>query len=171
MEIVNCGKCGAKNNKTNKDCNECGQKLKKKSKFWLYFWIFILSFWVIYFVSTSLTPQNKSEETTKTERKKTENEIAIDNLKLVYEWQVSGFGRVMLANFTIENTNDFGAKDIKIICDMYSKSKTKIGENEAVIYDIFPKKSKKEIKEFNMGIIDSQAESATCNIIHFVKLI
>ena len=84
--------------------------------------------------------------------------------KLDVSWSKSGFGSVMMVNFTITNDSDLKIKDIKIRCTHYSQSGTKIDQNTSTIYEIIEDHSKKIISDFNMGFIHTQVHSTRCEI-------
>src|SRR2546423_1848050 len=79
----------------------------------------------------------------------TPKEIALRSLKLDYKWTKGGFGGVMIADFTIDNPTEYAVKDIEITCTHFGKSGTQIDSNTRTIYEMFPAKGKKIIKDFN----------------------
>lgn len=87
---------------------------------------------------------------------------AIQGLKIDMSWSRGGFNSVMLADFSIENRNDFDVKDIEITCTHSAKSGTVIGKSSKTIYEIFPARNFSSVNRFNMGFIHSQTESISC---------
>jgi len=82
----------------------------------------------------------------------------------ITSWQKEAYN-VAMVDFKISNRNDYPVKDIKISCDVYAKSGTKLGANERTIYDIVDPKKSKTFNDFNMGFINSQAEKIGCKIV------
>lgn len=91
----------------------------------------------------------------------------LNSLKFDYQWRKAGFGNVMEADFTINNQSNYDIRDIKIICQLYGKSGTRIDEVKAIVYDMVKKKSKKKINDFNMGFIHNQTSNAACEVMDF----
>lgn len=87
---------------------------------------------------------------------------AIQGLKIDMSWKKGGFDSVMLADFSVENRNDFDVKDIEITCTHSAKSGTTIGKSSRTIYEIFPAKNFTAVNHFNMGFIGSQVVSTSC---------
>jgi len=86
--------------------------------------------------------------------------IGVEN----WSWHRGGFDAVMLADFTITNASPWAIKDITITCRHHSSSGTAINENTRTIYRTFPAHSEITVSDFNMGIIDSQAQSSSASI-------
>jgi hypothetical protein len=89
---------------------------------------------------------------------------ALKAIKLDFKWRKSGFDNVMEADFTITNPTPYTIKDIEITCVHFAPSRTQIDSNRRTIYERIKPKSKKIIKDFNMGFIHSQAKSSACSI-------
>jgi hypothetical protein len=79
-------------------------------------------------------------------------------------WSLAGFKNVGLVNVTIENSNDFPIKDVGIRCQFSGKSGTQLSSKNHIIFDTIPAKTKKAFKEVNVGFIDSQSATASCNV-------
>jgi hypothetical protein len=79
-------------------------------------------------------------------------------------WSLGGFKNVGIVNVTIENLNDFVVKDVGIRCYFSGKSGTQLSANGHIIFDTIPAKTKKAFKEVNVGLIDSQSATASCNV-------
>lgn len=77
-------------------------------------------------------------------------------------WSKGGFNDVMLANFTITNSGNHAVKDIKVHCDYFAPSGTKIDTNEKTIYENIPPHKSRTIRNFNMGFINSQSTGSYC---------
>ncbi len=59
---------------------------------------------------------------------------------------------------------DFAVKDIRIKCTHTTKSGTVIDSNTRTVYDVIEAKSKKTIRDFNMGFIHSQVDRSNCEV-------
>jgi roadblock/LC7 domain-containing protein len=79
-------------------------------------------------------------------------------------WSLGGFKNVGVVSVTIENSNDFAVKDFGIRCQFSGKSGTQLSANNHIIFDTIPAKTKKAFKEVNVGFIDSQSATASCNV-------
>jgi hypothetical protein len=90
--------------------------------------------------------------------------VALRDIKLDFKWAKSGFGSVMEADFTISNPTPYRVKDLEIECTHTAPSGTKIDSNTRTIYEVVEPKSKKVVKNFNMGFIHSQASKSSCGI-------
>ena len=96
---------------------------------------------------------------------------ALENVELVdFSWEKGGFDNVMLAKFVLRNDNDFPVKDIGVKCTHQAKSGTVIDSNTRVIYDVIGPKSRKTIRDFNMGLIHNQVESSSCEVVKVVEV-
>jgi phosphopantothenoylcysteine synthetase/decarboxylase len=91
----------------------------------------------------------------------------LDKIKLEFSWNSGGFGSIMIADFTIQNTSTLAIKDVVIVCDHYSKSDTKIDSNTREIYELFEANSQTHHPDFNMGFMHDQANSSLCYIKDF----
>jgi hypothetical protein len=97
-------------------------------------------------------------------------ETLLSNVRLDFQWHKDGFGNVMIADFTVKNPTQFRFKDFEIKCTHSAASGTVIDSNTRTIYEIVEPKSAKVIKEMNMGFIDSQVASSSCEITDLVPL-
>jgi hypothetical protein len=84
-------------------------------------------------------------------------------------WRKDAFDTVMMASFTLKNTNDFDVKDIEITCLHYGNSGTQIDRNVRTIYEVVKAKGSKTIHDFNMGFIHSQATKSGCAVSKFAR--
>lgn len=91
-------------------------------------------------------------------------QVALRDVKLDFKWAKGGFGSVMLADFTIDNPTPYTIKDIEVKCVHSAPSGTEIDSNTRTIYEMVKPKSKKVVRAFNMGLINSQASSSACRI-------
>lgn len=92
------------------------------------------------------------------------------NIKIAkWSWKKGGFDSVMLATFTVQNTNTFGVKDLKIKCEHSAPSGTVIDSNTQTIYEAVKAGATRTFKDVNMGLIHTQAKSSSCSIRDFVQ--
>jgi hypothetical protein len=79
-------------------------------------------------------------------------------------WTKGGFGNVMIADFVVKNENKFDIKDFRIVCRGTAASGTALGVTELVLYQQVKSKSKRAFKKVNMGFVDGQTASETCEL-------
>jgi hypothetical protein len=87
-----------------------------------------------------------------------------------YPQNTSGFGSIMMANFTIKNPTQYSFKDVEIECTHTAPSGTKIDSNTRTIYEVVAPKSTKVIRNMNMGFIRDQVSSSSCGITDLVVM-
>ena len=93
----------------------------------------------------------------------------IANVKILkWSWKKGGFNNVMIGTFTIQNTNEFGVKDIVISCKHFAPSGTLIDTNTKTVYQAIKSKASLTIKDFNMGLLHTQAAESSCSVKDFV---
>lgn len=90
----------------------------------------------------------------------------INALHFGYKWSTDGV--IMHATFTVDNPTTEAFKDIEIKCVHFAPSGTEIDSNTRTIYESFAPHRKKTIRNFNMGFINSQAQSSACKITDLV---
>lgn len=88
-----------------------------------------------------------------------------------FTWTRAGFGVVLVASFKLANPLVFAVKDIGIECTVAGASGTPLGSVSKILYQRLPAKSSKQFKDFNVGIINSQAERASCRVVSVVPSI
>ena len=71
----------------------------------------------------------------------------------------------MIADFTISNNVPYDVSDLKIRCRNYANSGTALDSNSQVIFETIPAEKKKVIRNFSMGLVNSQATRSSCAII------
>jgi hypothetical protein len=96
-------------------------------------------------------------------------EGALLKLKLDFTWKLGGFDNVILATFTVKNQNDFDVKDLRIRCEAFGKSGTRIDRNTRTVFDVVKAKGTKKLPEMNLGFVNAQADKLACDIIDFAK--
>jgi len=93
-------------------------------------------------------------------------ERATEETKILkFGWEKSGFGAVMLGDFTIRNSSPYDVKDIEVRCSLSGPSGTVIDHNTRTIYDIVKARSTRVFRSVNMGFIASQSARSGCEII------
>ena len=161
-KLKKCKGCGEEISKKAKSCPKCGEPIKKTHWFT---WLVLIGI-----VSYAIMPKPTEEEKAKFKAKfeAQPRQVATRGLKLDFNFKKSGFGNVMIADFEIKNDSNISVKDIKIKCEHYASSGTKIDSNTRTIYEVVEANSVKKIKEQNMGFIHSQVQQSSCNIIDFI---
>lgn len=164
--FIECKKCHKSTRKSSLTCQHCGAKqIRLKPLHWV--GIVLLTLVLIGQLSSPDKPKHStSMPATNVAHVPTKSDI-FDKIELDFSWNSSGFGSVMMADFTIKNTSKLDIKDIVIKCDHYSKSETKIDSNTREIYEIFKANSQKHYPDFNMGFMHSQVNSSSCYIKDF----
>jgi hypothetical protein len=75
----------------------------------------------------------------------------------------------MIAAIAVTNRNDHDVKDLDVKCTMHAPSGTVLGEARRTVYDVVPAEADRTFRDFNMGIIHSQANTARCNAVGLAK--
>jgi hypothetical protein len=96
--------------------------------------------------------------------------VALRDVKLDYKWEKSGFGNIMMADFTLKNPTIYRFKDFEISCTHFAPSGTQIDSNTRTIYEVVEPHSTKKINQMNMGFINSQAASSGCKLTDLVVI-
>jgi hypothetical protein len=81
-----------------------------------------------------------------------------------WEWDKGGFGTVMLARFSVHNSNPYAVKDIKIRCDLAGNSGTRIDSVQQTVFELIPANQTRTFEQVNMGFVRSQASKAVCGV-------
>lgn len=66
-----------------------------------------------------------------------------------FRWSKTGFGTVMVANFTVKNKSGVGIKDFIIRCEHSAGSGTVIDSNTQTVYEIIPPGKSKTFRDVN----------------------
>lgn len=96
-------------------------------------------------------------------------ENALRNVTLNISLTKTDFGTIN-ADLEIINNSDYIVKDIEITCYIYGKSGTGIDKNTRIIYDLIRNKESKKVDNFNMGFVNSQADSFRCGVSDLVVM-
>ena len=162
-KLVKCKGCGEEISKKAKACPKCGEPAPAKTSTatWLFVIILVLFMFVV--------PQNKDASKDGTSSYSPSAKEQISKLVFLESFVPSktGFGNVLESNFKIVNKSKYAIKDIQVLCEHYAKSGTKIDSNERTIYELLKANSTKNIKNFNMGFVHTQAVKTSCSITDF----
>ena len=82
-------------------------------------------------------------------------------------WERSGFKTVLIADFEIVNKTDKPVKDITILCEGYSVTKTFIDRNQRVVYVNIPVNHKINVNRYNMGFVKPEVDTLVCATMKF----
>lgn len=74
------------------------------------------------------------------------------------------YGRVVADRISIENWSSQERKDIVLDCAQLGQSGTEIGRLYKGIYEVFPAKSVKKLKNVPLGYVSEQVVKVTCEI-------
>lgn len=76
-----------------------------------------------------------------------------------------GLGSQALMTFTVRNTNDYGVKDLEILCAFRSRDGRYTTERRRILDDTVGTKSRKAFPMTLMGFINIKATKARCAVI------
>lgn len=155
MALTKCKECGEEISKKAKKCPKCGSPQKRTSLFTWFVLILILAWAYSYVTSEDNALSPKVDPV----------EVALNQVSLEFNWEKAGFDNIMKGDFTVINDSAYKIKDIEIKCIHFGKSGSRIDSNTRTIFDVVEKESSKTFKDFSMGMIHSQAEKSSCEII------
>ncbi|GAC1374131.1 MAG: hypothetical protein NVSMB40_11090 [Aquirhabdus sp.] len=166
MALIACKECGAQVSDKAGNCPSCGVKINKPTSVltWVvggFFGLFILGS----IVGGNESSSNGTNSSTSSESSLSPKEMAIQKMKLDFDWSKGGFDSIMMLDLKINNSSKVDVKDIEIKCEDYSNSGTNIDNNEKTLYEIVKAGETKKFKKFNMGFIHSQAQKTSCSIV------
>ena len=95
-------------------------------------------------------------------------QVALENVDLNVSWRKTSTN-MMIARIAVTNRNDHDVKDLDIECTMYAPGGTALGEARRTVYDVVPAKADRTFRDFSMGTIHGQANTARCNVIALAK--
>jgi hypothetical protein len=110
------------------------------------------------------------------------NISAIERLQSVklldWTWRAEGYIPIMVASFTVQNTNEFDVKNVEITCELFENTGAFVNRTVTTIYDTVKAKSSKAFDDFGMGIMHYQAifsvphpiTSNDCRISNFARI-
>lgn len=79
-------------------------------------------------------------------------------------WRKSGFGNVMVVDFTLRNDSLSRLKDFRITCDSQGNSGTDMDSNTRILYEVVEARKTKTFRNVNMGLINSQVATTSCRV-------
>ncbi len=178
MALIKCKECGSEVSSKADACPKCGVKIKKSMGCGSLIAVVFLSFIVIGLISSSLSTDSgpassSSTSSSSAPREKSPRELKEEiraQINLDWAWRKAGFDNIMHADFTITNASSYDIKDVEIRTLQFAKSGTQIDRNVRTIYEIIKAGETREFKEFNMGFIHSQSNSASASITDFVLI-
>jgi hypothetical protein len=88
---------------------------------------------------------------------------------LTYIPRKSGFGTVLLVDFTITNSSDRPWRNFLVRCDIYAPNNDLIGSKSDTLLHVADPHSTKKIRDFNMGFIPQQADFFYCRIVSMTQ--
>jgi hypothetical protein len=98
------------------------------------------------------------------------NTLDLDKLQISKaSWSKSGFGTVMMYDFSVTNSADAPMKDLRLECTTYGASGTKLNTLEYTLYEKIPEGKTRTFRDLNIGFIDGQSTGAECSITSAVK--
>ena len=78
-------------------------------------------------------------------------------------WRREGFGTVAVADFTVFNYRSTEVGDVGVRCRFVAESGTTLKEISLTLHNTFAPASKRQIKNFNVGMIPVQTQTLYCN--------
>lgn len=184
-----CPQCGNQFTLETDRCPRCDTQLPKKRNRFLRIlsWTLmsLLGFSILLFIIVLIdpTPRGSKPAATDQARRTTtpapqanvsltpiKTTTVLSDIHIDFSWRTEGLGSIMTADFVIENRGPKTIKDLEITCDHIAESGTKIDSNTRTIYQVFPAGQKKQIKDFNMGIIHSQVKASKCRPTNLVVM-
>lgn len=157
MPLIKCINCGARVNETAKKCYNCGKKPTKNTPFFIYI-IFFIAIGVIYnqfsgkIISVFGGGHGASQYSD-----------IIDDVTVDVSWD-SKSGRVMIADVTVSNNSQSNVKNIKVSCNHYDKSGSRISGKDLVISKTVSVNQDYEIRRQNIGFQDEAINYSECEV-------
>ncbi len=161
MALIKCQECKWDVSTTAKTCPNCGAKVKKPAG--ILGWM--LAILVAIIVLSVILSGESSAPTASVPAAKTPHQQAMESVSIKsLSWHKGGFDNVMLVTVTFQNSGPVAVKDIELTCFHSAKSGTQIDSNKRVLFDVIAAKKTKTVRDFNMGLIHTQAERTNCRI-------
>jgi hypothetical protein len=166
MAMVKCKECGTEISSSATNCPKCGAPRKKRWGTSLFTWLVVIVLVVGFFVAVSGGDNERSATAPAVAKPKTPSayELAKQGTTLDFKWRKAGFDNVLEVDFNIKNGSVVTVKDIAITCILYAKSGTQVDANRRTIHDVIRPGETKKFPKFNMGLMHTQAHSASCYI-------
>jgi hypothetical protein len=93
---------------------------------------------------------------------------SLENVDLQVSWRKTSTN-MMIARIAVTNRNDYDVKDLDVECTMYAPGGTALGEVRRTVYDVVSANAGRTFRDFNMGTIHGQANTARCNVIGLAR--
>lgn len=95
-----------------------------------------------------------------------QNDRPLDFVSLkTLKWVKGGYSNVMIADFRISSALPFAVRDPDIYCELFAPSGTGLGSVEKKVYETLAPGKSLTVRGLNMGLIDSQARRANCDVV------
>ena len=169
MAIIACKECKNQISTTAKACPQCGAKPKKTSIFFkLLLALFCLPIFIAMFSGKNSTTSPGFSDGSSSKPEKTSTELS--DLSLDFKPSKSGFGNIATISGRITNSGPTSVKDLRIECVSSAASGTVIDKNNRTLYEVVDPGKPHTFKDFNMGFINSQVQSISCEVVSFSKI-
>jgi len=93
---------------------------------------------------------------------------SLENVDLKVSWRKTSTN-MMIATIAVTNRNNYEVKDFNVECAMYTPGGAALGEARRTVYDVVPARTDRTFRDFNMGTIHGQANTARCNVIGLAR--
>jgi hypothetical protein len=90
--------------------------------------------------------------------------VSLENVDLKVNWRKTSTN-MMIATIAVTNRNNHEIRDLNVECTMYTPGGTALGEARRTVYDVVPAGADRTFRDFSMGTIHGQANTARCNVI------
>lgn len=169
MALKKCKECGTEISSKATVCPHCGAPQKKKSRLLGMAVLIIVAVVIITAMSVQSPTTGNKPTSSAPPPPPSPTAVALAKVTLKYTWHSGGFGHVMvMRNVIIKNGSQYAFKDPLIRCTMYAQSGTALGDVEKTIYQIVKPRHSLKLSEISMGLMNSQANSASCRIANLV---
>ena len=91
-------------------------------------------------------------------------QASLENVDLKVSWRKTSTN-MMIATIAVTNRNDHDVKDLNVECTMYTPGGAALGEARRTVHDVVPARADRTFRDFSMGTIHGQANTARCNVI------
>lgn len=165
MALKKCKECGTEISSKADTCPHCGAPQKRKHTS-LLAWLVLGG--IIVAVYNGLTPG--SHTTTPAAPAKPAPPSPLEQARkattLTFTWAKGGFDNVLILNtLKLTNAGPHAIKDIALACTVYSPSQTALGTLRQTLYVRIPAGKSHTERDFNMGLIHTQAHTVACRIV------
>lgn len=82
-------------------------------------------------------------------------------LTLEASGEKGGFDTVLIISGTLTNAADFAVKDVRIECELFGNSGTRVGRVSQTLFEIVPANGSKSFRELNMGFMGGAGQVST----------